>query len=127
MIVTPDRILKLKFSSLTEKKKSGTWLWSTFENCSSKSAKGKRASVYEFRLEHQAIGYSNAVNRLLNSCNTAVKTFTTCGLSVRDIKNDKLKAAIELSIEEAHRLICLSIKELTLGKEFCKRSVTLLV
>ena len=120
VVVTPDRSLKLKFVSLMEKKK---WYVALVHvrKLLFKSAKAKRTSVYEFRLEHQAIGYSNAVNRLLNSCNTAVKTFTTCGLSVRDIKNDKLKTTIEVSIEEAHRLICLSIKELTLGKEFLQK------
>ena len=97
MVVTPDRSLKLKFA-LMEKK----WYVSLVHvrKLLFKSAKAKRTSVYEFGLEHQAIGYSNAVNRLLNSCNTAVKTFTTCGLSVRDIKNDKLKTTIEVSIEE---------------------------
>ena len=117
LIITPERSLKLKFSTILEKQQWCVVLVHVIKLKSRNNSNRKRLSVYDLKLEHQATGYKSSINRLLDSCNKAVKTFTACGRSVRDLQNYQLKMTLNSSIEHAHRLICLCIKEMALGRE----------
>jgi hypothetical protein len=122
LIITPDRSLQLKFGTVLEKEQWYIVLIHIINFKARNTKKSKRLSVIDLKLEHQATGYILAINRLLDSCNKAVRTFTTCGLSVRDLKNYQLKTTINISIEQAHRLICLCIKEMTMGREILEKT-----
>ena len=88
-----------------------------------KSTKNKRVSVTQRTETSQLQVLHSTMVRLVALCNSLVSTFTTQWSSVHNLPNTDVTKTIFDGMGEAHRLICVAMKEIIKGRNFFEQTI----